>query len=98
MPLPFIPRLCHCSVVRINRMPNSILALAFSNSARAWAMRSIWARILGASGWSACLHQRFEHGFFLIECGAEIDQLQAALLKDVIHLLLLIGRQRQSAS
>src|SRR5579871_6120890 len=41
------------------------------------------------------LHQRIECGFFFVQRCVQVDQTIAALLEDIIELLLLIGRKLQ---
>ena len=71
-------------------MPRSILALAFSSSARAWAALSIWARTLLVSGGLAA-----SMGSSRTSCsfdgGLEVYELETALLEDVVHAFLLVG-------
>ena len=76
------------------RNPSSIRALAFSSSARACATRSICAKTCDSSGRSASMSGSKIASFFL-QCRAQVDQFQAALLEQSIDSLLLIGAQPQ---
>jgi hypothetical protein len=86
----------HCSGVSTWRSPSSIRALAFSSSARACATRSICGRTLASSGLAASM-QRIESRLLLFQRGVKVDQPQPVLLEYLVHFLLLIAGQVQSA-
>ena len=71
-------------------MPSSMRALAFSRSARALrdvvdlAEDLIGVRRIGRQ-------HRLKHHLLLLHVRLQVDELQTALLEDVVHTLLLLG-------